>query len=169
MNDQVLAPLALRPSSHMPLPDLDFAREWSDCIDKTIFSSTLGEKFDEAIAACLHLSAIITCRGARDLHPEEHKILSKALDAFTRNREIVANAADRMETEHFAPALDYLARYWDRIVDECESVKAGRTIEDPLCMIPHQAIAGEISEHVVEMAAIRLAIIQAECNSGVAV
>ena len=71
MNDQVLAPLALRPSSHMPLPDPDFARKWSDCIDKPIFSSTLGEKFDEAIAACVHVSAIITCRGVKDLHPEE--------------------------------------------------------------------------------------------------
>ena len=67
MNDQVLAPLALRPSSHMPLPDSDFTRVWSDCIDKPIFSSTLVEKFDEAITACVYVSAIITCRGVKRL------------------------------------------------------------------------------------------------------
>ena len=50
-----------------------------------------------------------------------------------------------------------------------EPVDFTTPVEDPLCMIPHQAIAGEISEQVVEMAAIRLAIIQAECSSGVAV
>ncbi len=168
MNDQVLAPLALRPSSHMPLPDPDFVRKRSDCIDKPIFSSTLGEKFDEAIAACVHVSAIITCRGVKDLHPEEDEILAMAVDTFRRNREVVANTAGQTETEHFALALDYLDRNWDRVVDEYDSVKANQAIEDPLCMTPHLAIAGEESEHVQELAATRLVILQVECSSAIA-
>ena len=168
MNGQILPSLALVPSSHMPLPDPGFAREWSDCVDKPMFSSTLVEKCDEAIAACLHVSAIITCRGVKDLHPEEDGILARAVDTFKRNREIVANAASKTETEHFALALDYLDRTWGRIVEEYDSVKANRAIEEPLCMMPHRAIAGEESEHVQELAAIRLVILQAECGRAIA-
>ncbi len=133
-----------------------------------MFSSTLVEKCDEAIAACLHVSAIITCRGVKDLHPEEDGILARAVDTFKRNREIVANAASKTETEHFALALDYLDRTWGRIVEEYDSVKANRAIEEPLCMMPHRAIAGEESEHVQELAAIRLVILQAECGRAIA-
>ena len=169
MNGQVLASLALTPSSHMPLPDPEFAREWSDCIDIPMFSSALVEKCDEAIAACVHVSAIITCRGVKDLHPEEDDILAMAVDTFRRSREIVANAAGQTETEHFALALDYLDRTWGRVVDECDSVKANRAIEEPLCMTPHLAIAGEESEHMQELAAVRLVILQAECSRAIAV
>ena len=169
MNERVLSCLALRPSSHMPLPDPDFASKWSDSIDKPIFSSTLMESFDEAIAACMHISAIITCRGVEDLHPEEDEVLSKAVDTFGTNREIVANAANRMGTEHVALALDYLDRNWHRLVGEYENVKANREIEDPLCMSPHRTMAGMESEHSVELAAIRLVILQAECSSTTAV
>ena len=153
----------------MPLPDPDFAREWSDCIDRPMFSSTLVEKCDEAIAACVHVSAIVTCRRVRDLHPEEGDILAMAVDTFRRNREIVANAAGQTETAHFALALDYLDRAWGQVVDEYDSVKANRAIEDPLCMTPHLAIAGVESEQVQELAAIRLVILQAECSSAIAV
>ena len=152
----------------MPLPDQDFGHKWSDCIDKPMFSSTLVEKCDEAIAACMHISAIITCRGVKDLHSEEDGILAMAVDTFRRNREIVANAAGQTETEHLAVALDYLDRTWGRVVDECDSVKANQVIEDPLCMTPHLAIAGEVSERVEELAAIRLVILQAECSSAIA-
>ena len=168
VNGQVLASLALRPSSHMPFPDEDFAREWSDCIDKTIFSAILVETFDEAIAACMHVSAIIACRDLQDLHPEEDQILSKALDIFKKNRAIVANAAERTGTDHLAFALEYLDRNWNRIVDEFEAVKAGQAVEDPLCMTPHRAIAGDESKHAAELAATRLVILQAECSSAVA-
>ena len=169
MNGQVLAVLAVVPSSHMPLPDLDFAREWSDCIHKPMFSSTLVEKYDEAIAACLHASAIFTCRGVRDLHPKEDEMLAVAVDTFKRNREIIANAAGETETEHFALARDYLDRKWNQLVDEYESVKVNRAIERPLCMAAHLAIAGEEGEHMQELAAIRVVILQAECSRAVAV
>ena len=164
MNDQVMAPLALRPSSHMPLPDSDFACNWSNCLDKPIFSSTLVETFDEAVAACVQVSAIIACRDLQDLHPKEEEILSKVLDTFKRNREFVANAADRTETEHFALALDYLDRNWDRVIDEYESVNASRAVVGPLCMTPHLALAGEENEHMAEIAAVRLLLLQAECG-----
>ena len=165
MNQRVLSSLAFRPSSHMPLPDLDFASKWSDSIDKPIFSSTLMESFDEAIAACMHVSAVITCRGVKDLHPEEDRVLSIVLDTFKTNREIVANAADRTGTEHFALALDHLDRTWNRLVSEYEYVKANRAIEDPLCMSPHRTITGKESEHSQELVAIRLVVLQAECGS----
>ena len=77
---------------------------------------------------------------------------------------MVANATGKTETEHFALALDYLDRSWKRVVDEYDSVKANRAIEDPLCM-PYLAIAGEESEHVQELNAIRLVILQAECTA----
>ena len=167
MNGQVLASLALAPSSHMPLPDPDFAREWCDCIDKPMFSSTLLEKCDEAIAAGVYVSAIITCRGVKDLHSEEDDILAMAVDTFKRNREIVANRARETESEHSALALDYLDRTWGRVINEYDSVKANRTVGEPLCMTPHLAIAGEESERVQELAAIRLVILQAECRAAV--
>lgn len=169
MNDQVLASFALRPSSHMPLPDQDFAHEWSNLIDKPIFSSTLFEKFDEVIAACVQMSAIITCSGVQDLHPEEDEILSKAADSLIKNRDIIANVYNRTETEHLALALDYIDQNWNRIIDEYEAVKAGQVVDDPLCMTPHLAIAGKESEHVVELAAVRMVIQQAECNSAATV
>ncbi len=167
MKDQVLAPLALRPSSLMPLPDGDFASNWSNCLDKPIFSSTLAKTFDEAVAACMQVSAIVACRDLQDLHPEEDTILSKSLDIFKRNREIVANAADRTEMEHFALALDYLHRNWNRVIDEFESVKAGGAVEEPLCMTPHLALAGEENEGAAEIAAIRLLLLQAECGGAI--
>lgn len=165
MNERVLSSLALRPSSHMPLPDLDFTSKWSDSIDEPIFSSTLMDGFDEAIAACMHVSAIITCRGVKDLHPEEDEVLSIAIETFRTNREIVANAADQTGTEHSALALDYLDRNWHRLVCEYECVKANRAIEDPLCMSPHRTIAGKESKHSQELAAIRLVVLQAECST----
>ena len=164
MNNQVVAPLALRPSSLMPLPDTDFACRWSDCLDKPFFSSILMETFDEAVSACMEVSAIVACRDLQNLHPVEDEILSKALDTFKRNRDIVANAADLTETAHFATAIDYLDRSWIRVINELESVRAGRSVEDLLCMTPHLVLAGEEEGNVTEDAAIRVFLLQAECG-----
>jgi len=169
MNGQILAPLALVPSSHMPLPDQAFAREWSDFVDQPMHSSVLAEKFDEALDACMQISAIINCRGVQDLHPEEEAVFSKALDTFNNNRETIANAADPTKTEHFELVLEYLDREWSRVVEEFETVKAGRAVEEPLCMSPYLAITGEESGHIVDMAAIRLLFLQVECTGAVAV
>ena len=103
-------------------------------------------------------------RDLQNLHPEEDEILSKALDTLKRNREIVASAADLTETAHFAIALDYLDRSWSRVIDELETVQAGRAVEDPLCMTPHLVLAGEEDGNVAEGAAIRVLLLQAECG-----
>ena len=167
MNNQVLAPLALQPSSLMPLPDADFTGRWSGCLDKPFFSSTLMETFDEAVSACMEVSAIVACCDLQNLHPEEDEILSKAWDTFKRNREIVENAADLPETRHFAVALDYLDRSWSRVIDELESVQADRAVEDPLCMTPYLVLDGDEGGDVAEGAAIRLVLLQAECGGTV--
>ena len=162
MNDQVLAPLALRPSSFMPMPDADFARNWSTYCEQPVFHSALMDTFEEAVAACMQVSAILACRDLQALHPEEEEILSKVLDTFKSSREIVANSADRTEAEHFALALEYVDYNWNRVVDEFESIKAGKAIEDPICMTLHLALAGEENEHLAEIAAIRLLLLQGE-------
>ena len=165
MNEKLLAPLALRSSSHMPLHDSDFVRDWSDCIDEPMFSSSLGTSFDAALVACMHISAIIASRGLQDLHPEEHEILSKAVDGFKRNYEIVANSYDLTKSEHSALALDYLDRSWNRVVDEFEDRKAGKQVKNPLCMTEYSAIAGNECEHAIELAATRLLMLQSECSN----
>ena len=147
----------------MPLRDQEFAREWADSIDQPIHSSFLMEKFEEAVEACMQVSAIVNSRGLENLHPDENEILSRAVDAFNGSRETVENAAAQAETEHFALALAYLDRSGVRIVDEIEAVRAGQPVEEPLGMTPHLALAGQQSDQVVDIAAIRLELLQAEC------
>ena len=167
MKGQFLASLALVPSSHMPLPDQNFAREWSDFVDQPLHSSVLLDKFDAAVDACMQISAIIKCRGTKDLHPEEDEVLARAVNTFKSNRETLRNAADRTKEELFALALDSLDRNWNRLLEEFEAVKAGRSVDDPLCMTPYLAMVGKPSEQSVELVAVRLAILQAEFDSAV--
>ena len=164
MNDQVLASLALRPSSQFPLPDPDFVCNWSAHLDKPIFSSKLTESFDSAIAACIQFSAIIACRDLQNLLREEKETVSKVLGTFKTNREIIAKTTDRTKSEHFALALDYIDHYWDRVIDEYKSMKAGRAVESPLCITPHLVLAGEENEHMAEFEAVRLLLLQEECH-----
>ena len=165
MKGQILASLALVPSSHMPLPDHNFAREWSDFVDRLLHSSVLLDKFDAAVDACMQISAIIKCRGTKDLHPEEDEVLARAVTTFKSNHETLRNAADRTKAELFALALDSLDRNWKRLLEEFEAVKAGRSVDDPLCTTPYLAMAGKPSEQSVELAALRLAILQAEFDT----
>ena len=164
MNGRVLASLALVPTSHIPLPDQEFAGKWADFIDQPVHSSMLLETFEQAVAACMQVSAIVNARGVQDLHPEEDDVLSRAVDTFKNGRAAVENAANQAETEHFVLALDYLDRNWSRLIEEIEAVKAGKTVKEPLCMTPHLAIAVQESEHVVDIACVRLVLLQAECN-----
>ena len=167
MNGRILPSMALLPSSYMPLRDQEFAGHWSDFIDQPMHSSDLLDTFEDAADACVRISAIVRCRGVEDFHPEENEALSIAFDTFKSNREIMENAADRPETEHFALALDYLDRTWARLVDEIDAVKAGQAIEEPVCMTPHLAIAGEKTEHVLDIAVVRFVLLQAECDRAV--
>ena len=169
MNRQILASLALIPTSQMPLPDLNFVHEWAGTIDQPMYSSTRLEKFEEAVDATLQVSAILNARGMQGLHPDEDDVLSRALDAFRNRMKDIEEAALRKQTKHFALALDYLNRSWERIDEEVRAINAGQPVEEPMCMVPHRAIAGKDSEDVIDIAAVRLELLQAECNSVTAV
>ena len=164
MNGQILASLAIIPTSYIPLPDQEFARKWAGSLDQPIHSSMLLENFEEAVDASLQISAIVNSRGIQDLHPDEDDVLSRALDTFESKRAEIENAANQTETEHFALALDYLNRNWARLSDEVGAVKSDRPVEAPLCMTPHLAIAGHGGEDIVDIAALRLALLQEECD-----
>ncbi len=164
VNGKILASLALIPTSHIPLPDQEFAREWADTIDQPMHSSTLLKKFDEAVEACLQASAIINARGIQSLHPDESNILSRALDTFTNRMTEVAEASERKDTEHFALALNYLNRNWIRLGGEARAVNSGQPVEAPLCMTPHHAIGAHDSEDVLDLVYVHLTLLQAECD-----
>ena len=166
MNDQVLASLAVRPSTYAPLHDADFAREWTDFVGQPIHSSALLEKFEAAAVACAEVSAILRCRGTRDLHPAEEEVSSRAMATFHREYRAIAAAAERTEAEHIQLALAYLERNRRRLVEEVEALNAGRPVDDPLCMAPYLVLAGAQGEESIEAAAVRLTILQAECMSG---
>ena len=164
MNGQVLSALATVPTSSMPLPDQDFSRKWACSLDRPAFSSILLESFEEALDACLQISAILNARGIRNLHSDEDAVLSCALDNFKTRRVEIESAASRTETAHFAFALDYLNRNWARLREELEVLKSGQTVESPLCMTPHLAPAGQRDDDVVDIAVSRLTFLQAECD-----
>ena len=165
LKGQVLASLAILPSSHMPLPDQDFAKEWREHINLPFLSSEIAKSFDEAFTACVQLSAIMACRDLEDLHSEESDVFSKSIESFKHNREIVAEAAERTGSEGFAWAQDYLDQTWNQVVSEFEVARAGHAVGEPLCMTAHHALAGQQSERAAELAGARLLILQAECKS----
>ena len=164
MNGQILASLAIVPTSYIPLRDPEFAGKWAGALDQPIHSSMLLEKFEEAVDATLQVSAIVNSRGIQGLHPDEDDVLSRAIDTFKSRRAEIENAASQTETEHFALALDYLDRNWARLTDEASAVESDQPVQAPLCMTPHLAIAGHGGEDVVDIAAMRLALLQAECD-----
>ena len=164
MNGQVLASRALIPTSHIPLPDQDFAGDWAETIKQPMHASTLLDKFDEAIEAILHVSAIINARGTQGLHPDESDVLSRALDTFRNRMTEVTKASEQKESEHFALAFDYLNRNWERLGEEARAVNSGLPVENPLCMTPHHAIGAHDSEDVLDLVAVHLVLLQAECN-----
>ena len=158
---QVIADLALCPSSIAPLPDENFARDWSEHLDQPIHTIARSTRpFDEGIAACHRVSAILACRGFKDLHPQEQSALSQAIESFERSREAVVETADRTGTEHWLLARDYLDATWARVVSEYQAIQAGGTVADPVCMAPLESLSGETNDHTSELAAIRLALFQ---------
>ena len=165
ISGQVVASLTLFPSLQgSPLPDMDFAKKWQDHIDLPFLSSEILEAFDAAVAACTQISAIVNCRDLANLHPEEEDIFLKVIDSFKSNREIVETFAKKKSLEEFIDALAYLDESWNQAVDEFEAAKTGLTISNPLWMIPYQALAGEGDEKTLELAAIRILLLQAECR-----
>ena len=163
LKGQVLTSLAMFPSSHMPLPDQDFANEWRDHINLPFLSLEIANRFEDAFTACVQLSAIMAYRSLEDLHSEESDVFSKSIESFKHNREIVAGAAEHTGSEDFAWAQDYLDQTWDQVVNEFEAARAGHSVGDPLCMTTHHAFAGQQSERIAEFAEARMLILQVEC------
>ena len=162
---QILASLALLPSSPVPLPDRDFAKEWQGHINLPFLSSEIANSFDEAFTACVQLSAIMACRDLEDLHSEESDVFSKLIESFKHNLEIVDRAAESTDSKYLAWAQDYLDQTWDQVVNEFEAAEAGRTVGEPLWMAVHHVLAGQQSERIDEFGAMRMLILQAECKS----
>jgi len=163
INGYVVPALATLPSSHIPLPDQDFAKDWRDHIDRPFLSPEIVDRFDEALAACNQLSGILACRDPDNLHPDESEAFSLALESFKRNRDLVAEAAENTDSEYLAWAYNYLNETWDQVVREFESAKAGQPIDQPLCMSAHLALAGQANDQTTEIGIARMLMLQAEC------
>ncbi len=166
MNGQVLATLALLPSSQMPLPDLDFAQEWQEYIDLPFLSSETLERFDGAIVACTQLSGIMACRDLENLHPEEEEARLAAIESFKHNRELIAEDTANTRSEYLVRVVDYLNRDWNQVVSELDAVKAGQVVAEPLHLTEKLALAGQENERITKRAVARMLILQVECSGG---
>ena len=163
---QVLASLALRPSSLISLPDRDFVRDFSEHIDLPVLSSEAEQRLEEGFEACHRISAILTCRGTQELHPEEEQALSDAIESFKLTYESVEEVSNRTGQEHWLLVFNYLTVIWNQIVEEHKAVEGGKVFETPFCRTAHQLLAGQDSESGNQLAAIRMLILKAECGLG---
>ncbi|MBT2970337.1 MAG: hypothetical protein KME56_11435 [Candidatus Thiodiazotropha sp. (ex Ctena orbiculata)] len=163
INGFIVAPLAMLPSSNIPLPDQDFRKNWEDYIALPFISSPILEKLDEALAACFQVSAITSCRNLDSLHPEEDEALSSAIEVASLSHEYLSKAAEQTGTDEILWVADYVSEYWNNVVDEFEAAKEGNKVKNPICNSPHQALRGQPDDRVVEMAGARILILQTEC------
>ncbi|MFJ5535506.1 hypothetical protein KV699_04700 [Vreelandella titanicae] len=163
INGIVLAPLALAPSLPVPLPDLSFSDEWKKSITHPFFNSETVAAFDDALAACIQLSGIMACRDLDNLHPDENRVFSKAIEVFKSSRVVVTNVAEEVDSEYVEWACDRLDQAWNQIVEEFDERKAGRIVKEPLCMGPYLAIAGEANDQSIEIGLMRMLMLQDEC------
>ena len=164
IDGQVLGSLALCPSSQGPLPDLDFVQGWSEYIDLPILASEAEQRLNDGIASCHQVSAILNCRGAEDLHPEEEKALADEVESFKGIHESVAEAAHQTGLDQWMLAFRYLDQTWNQIVEEYETVKSGRSVDNPYCMTVHNTLAGQETETEDDFVATRMLLLQAECG-----
>ena len=150
------------------MPDTDFTQKWQASIDLPFLSSEILEAFDAAVSACTQISAIVNCCDLTNFHAEEENVLLKVVDSFKSNREILETFAEKRGLEEFNNALEYLAESWNQAVSEFEAAKTGQKVSDPLWTIPYHALAGEGDEDILELAAIRILLLQDECwvNTG---
>lgn len=133
INGLVVTQLALLPSSHIALPDQDFADKWRKYIDSPFLKENIVERFDEALVSCHQLSAIMTCCDLEHLRQEEEDIFSKGVDVFECNFDLVVRAAKETSSEHLVWACEYLEQKWNQIVEEYEAAKDGLKLVEPLC------------------------------------
>ena len=163
---QVVASLALCPSSsHAPLPDLDFTRDWSPHLDQPILSASSTRPLDDGVDACNLMSAVLTSRGTGNLHPDEEAALSHAVESFDRARAEVAQLAEETGLEHWILAAECLDETRDRVAVEYSALENGQRVDSPLCAEPYQVLAGDMADHATMLVAIRFAILDAESRA----
>ena len=163
INGLVVPHLAIFPASHAPLPDRDFARDWSVHIDIPFLSSRLMENFDRGLDSCIQISTILACRNVEQLHPDEENAISVAVETFKEARGVIFEAAEASNHEHILLAYDYLNKYWSQVLAEFEALKDGEPLEHILCMGPHLALSGNSDDQTNEIAAVRILLLQDEC------
>ncbi len=159
INNQVIADLAFISSSQGPLPDVEFAHKWEAHIDLPFLSPEISNAFDAAVEACKQISAIISHRDLKTLHPMEEEAFLKAIDDFECYRKTVDAFQQKTGLELFDGALAYLDEIWNQIVSEIESLKTGQMVDNPLCHI----MADMENEKVIELGVAKILLRQAEC------
>ena len=164
VNGHVIGSLALCTSSQGAFPDLDFVRDWSRHIRLPMLRSEAEQKLSEGIASCHLISGILICRGTRDLHPEEEKALSDAVNSFQSTFEEVAKAASDTELDQWMLAFGYLDQTWNQIVEEYEAVNRGQKVDNPYCMTAHNLLSGHAGGSEQDLLATRMLMLQAECG-----
>ena len=157
INNQVIADLAFISLSQGPLLDVEFAHKWKAHIDLPFLSSEVSNAFDIAVAACTQISAIISYRDLKILHPAEEEALLKAIDDFECNRKTVDAFQKKTGLELFDEVLVYLNEIWNQIVSEIESMKTGQMVDNPLCHVMAD------NEKIAELGVVRMLLRQAEC------
>jgi len=166
INGFVIPSLAMLPSSHTPLPDHDFLKEWKDHITVPFMFSQAIEEFDKALGACIQISGMLACCDLEKLHPEEEKALNDAIKLFKQSNNFIIDAAERTEADHILWASDCINQYWNSVIEELEAVQQGQGIKHPICIIDHEAIGGQFDDDMIERAAGRMFMMEAECFSG---
>jgi hypothetical protein len=164
INGQVVSELALLPSSQFSMPDLKFKEEWRANLELPFLLPITTQAFDKAMDACNVVSAILRCRDLNNLHPDEDDALSKVIEDFQSSRELVVKAAEKTSIDEFSWAIAILDETWDQVVDEFEAVKDEKPVANPLCMNNFLALNGEENPKVLELAAARMLLLQAECR-----
>ena len=164
IDGQILASLARCPSSNVSLPDQEFERNWAPHVVQPMASAASIHALDDGVNACNLISAILTCRGVRNLSPKEEAALSHSVQAFHRSRGEVADLVDRTGLEAWVLAIDYLDEAWNKVVQEYMAHKDQGRVENPMCMEEYKSLSGRLSDQVAKLAAIRLAIIEDELH-----
>ncbi len=167
LNGYLLPTFAFTPSSRGPVVDFDFESKWTEHIDLPFLTAEVAptsDAFDKAVDSCHQISAIIFSRDLENLFPEEDIVLTKAVERHNQNKEIMEAFAAESGLEEFHDAAVYLNEVGMQVRNEYQAAQSGQEIEDPLCMNPFRAIAGEANEETFELGRWRMLLRQAECQ-----
>ncbi len=109
------------------------AREWAEIIDLPILYSALMDRFEEAVSTYANIIQLGLALRDQELRTEEEGTVSRAIDIVLRTLDELTQIARQPETEHFAPAVDYLRFSVKHSVKELKAgipVKAGKDKPD---------------------------------------